>query len=529
MTRAGIVRALTIALPGDQDKTLGTMNDIAIVDTTLRDGQLSLWALGMKTQAMLAIAEQMDRCGFESLEFFGFAGFLKYVREHKENPFEWMRLGSKRFARTRLRYHGGLASGFEKVPRSVRKLMIERVVAHGITLTRSSDPWNDYEAAAIENRDLRALGMNVVVNIIYSVSPRHTDEYYAEKARQAASIRPYRICFKDVAGLLTPERTRVLIPLIQAQIGDVPLECHGHCNNGLGPVNYLEAVKLGVEVLHTAIPPLANGSSQPSIFNVASNAGALGYRVGADLEAIHPVQQHFTAIAKREGHPVGAPREFDYGQYLHQVPGGMISNLRHQLRMMGMENRLQETLEEAGRVRAEFGYPIMVTPLAQFVGSQAAINIITGERYREVTDQSMQYALGHWGKEAPRVMDSDVRDKILARPRARHWQAWTPPDYTLAEVRRKFGGPGVSDEELVLRVIAGTAAVKEMQSAGAPRADMSARQPLVHLIDALSKLRDHDRIHIKRKDLVVKLERRDRLNGRSAAIGQKTSDESREL
>jgi oxaloacetate decarboxylase alpha subunit len=119
--------------------------EIHIIDTTLRDGQLSLWALGMKTGAMLAIAGQMDQCGFESLEFFGFAGFLKYVREHKENPFDWLRLGAKKFRRTRLRYHGGRSSGFEKIPRTVRALLIERVVAHGITLTRSSDPWNDYE------------------------------------------------------------------------------------------------------------------------------------------------------------------------------------------------------------------------------------------------------------------------------------------------------------------------------------------------------------------------------------------------
>jgi oxaloacetate decarboxylase alpha subunit len=129
----------------------------------------------------------------------------------------------------------------------------------------------------------------------------------------------------------------------------------------------------------------------------------------------------------------------------------MISNLRHQLRTMGMADRLPEILEEAGRVRAEFGYPIMVTPLAQFVGSQAAINIITGGRYAEVTDQSIQYALGHWGKEAPQVMDANVKDKILNRPRAKEWQKWSPPDPSLHDVRRNFGGAGVSDEELVLR------------------------------------------------------------------------------
>jgi oxaloacetate decarboxylase (Na+ extruding) subunit alpha len=483
-------------------------NEIHAVDTTLRDGQLSLWALGMKTGAMLAIAEQMDRCGFESMEFFGFAGFIKYVREHKENPFDWMRLGAKKFRNTRLRYHGGLASGFEKVPRSVRKLMIERVVAHGITLTRSSDPWNDYAAAATENDDLQKLGMDVVINIIYSVSPRHTDEYYAQKAREAAAIKPYRICFKDVSGLLTPERTRTLIPLIKKNIGDVPLEFHAHRNNGLAPFNYLEAIKLGVDILHTAIPPLANGSSQPSIVNIKTNAETLGYKMLVDLAAVKPVEKHFTIIAKREGHPIGAPREYDHWQYLHQVPGGMISNLRYQLRTLGMENRLQETLQEAGRVRAEFGYPIMVTPLAQFVGSQAAINIIVGERYREVTDQSIQYALGHWGKEAPLVMDREVKGKILNRARAEQWQRWMPADLSLQEVRQKFGGLGISDEELVLRVIAGESAVKAMLAAGAPQEYLSTRQPLVRLIGEIAKRRDCNQIYVRKENLFLRMEKK---------------------
>ena len=181
------------------------------------------------------------------------------------------------------------------------------------------------------------------------------------------------------------------------------------------------------------------------------------------------MEQHFTSIGKLEGHPVGAQREYDHAQYLHQVPGGMISNLRYQLSKMGMDNKIQETLEECGRVRAEFGYPIMVTPLAQFVGSQAAINVITGERYKEVTDQAIQYALGHWGKEAPTVMDAKIKDQILSRPRAKDWGNWSLPDLSLEEVRRKFGGSSVSDEELVLRVIAGEAAVNAMLAAGAPK------------------------------------------------------------
>ena len=483
------------------------MNEIHFIDTTVRDGSLSLWALGMRTGAMLAIAEQMDRCGFESMEFFGFAGYIKYVKEHKENPWDWIGLGAKKFRRTRLRYHGGLASGFEKIPRSVRLLMIERVVAHGITLTRTSDPWNDFEAAAVEIAALQRLGMEVIVNIIYSVSPRHTDEYFATRARQAAAIKPYRICFKDVAGLLTPERTQMLIPLIKKNVGDIPLEFHAHCNNGMAPFNYLEAIKLGVDTLHTAIPPLANGSGQPSIFNVARNAAALGYRPLVDLEAVKPVEDHFRFIGKLEGHPVGSQREYDHSQYLHQVPGGMISNLRYQLRTMGMENRIQETLEECGRVRAEFGYPIMVTPLAQFVGSQAAINVITGKRYKEVTDQAIQYALGHWGKEAPTVMDANIKDKILSRPRAKDWENWAPPDLSIEEVRNKFGAPGVSDEELVLRVIAGEAAVKAMLAAGAPREYLSATQPLVRLIGELGKRKDCRQVFIEKKGFTLRLEK----------------------
>ncbi len=479
------------------------MSDIRFIDTTLRDGQLSLWALGMKTGAMLAIAEQMDRCGFESMEFFGFSGFIKYVKEHRENPFDWIRLGAKKFSRTRLRYHGGRSSGFEKIPRSVRQLLIECLVSHGLTLTRSSDPWNDYDAAALEIKELRKAGMEVVVNIIYSVSPRHDDEYYSQKARAAAAIKPYRICFKDVGGLLTPERTRTLIPLIRRNIGDVPLEFHAHCNNGLAPFNYIEAVKLGVDILHTAIPPLANGSSQPSIFNLAANARALGFMPLVDLEAVKPVERHFAHVAKREGHPQGAPREYDQAQYLHQVPGGMISNLRHQLRVLGMENRLETVLEEASQVRAEFGYPIMVTPLAQFVGSQAAINVITGARYKEVTDQAIQYALGHWGKEAPAVMNSDIKDKILSHPRAKEWANWQPPDLSLEGVRKKFGGPGVSDEELVLRVIAGGAAVKEMMAAGAPKEYQSPTTPLLDLVNALSRKKELRHVYIRKGDFAL--------------------------
>jgi oxaloacetate decarboxylase (Na+ extruding) subunit alpha len=482
------------------------MSEIRFVDTTLRDGQQSLWALGMKTAAMLPIAAQMDRIGFESMEFFVSIMIKKYVREHKENPWIWLREGVKRFHHTRLRNHGGLhgSGAMEKLPQAAMQLLAERVVSYGITLTRTSNCWNDFAEMRGELRDLGNLGMDTIVNLIYTVSPRHTDDYYAQKTRDAAAIRPYRICFKDVGGLLTPERARTLLPAVLRSAGGVPIEYHAHCNNGLATLCYIEAVTLGITALHTAVPPLANGSSQPSILNVARNLRALGYTPVVNDEAVKPVEDHFTAVARAQGLAMGKPLAYDETQYLHQVPGGVISNLRHQLRLIGKENRLAETLEEAARVRADFGYPIMVTPLSQFVVSQAAINVIVGERYKEVTDQVIQYALGIWGKEAPEIMAPDVKDKILSRARAKDWQGWQAPDLSLHEVRQKYGAT-ISDEDLLLRIYAGPDAVDAFSAAGAPKPQLDGKQSLLQLIDQLSKRRDCNHIHLRRNGMSLTL------------------------
>jgi oxaloacetate decarboxylase alpha subunit len=492
------------------------MSEIHFVDTTLRDGQQSLWALGMRTGSMLSVAEQMDRIGFESLEFFVSIMIKKYVRELKENPWVWLREGTKRFRRTRLRNHGGMhgSGAFEKLPSSIMKLLVERVVSYGVTLTRTSNPWNDFESFKPELQELRAVGMETIVNLIYTVSPRHTDGYYAEKAREAASIRPYRICFKDVGGLLTPERARTLLAVILRNAGDIPVEYHAHCNNGLAPLCYLEAVGLGITTLHTAIPPLANGSSQPSILNVVKNLRALGHTPIINEREVKPVEDHFTAVAKRDGLPIGKPFAYDESQYLHQVPGGVISNLRHQLRLLGKEDRLQATLDESARVRADFGYPIMVTPLSQFVVSQAAINVMVGERYKEVTDQVIQYALGLWGKEAPALIDPDVKDKILSRGRAKEWRAWKPAELSLRDIRNKFGAT-VSDEELLLRVYAGEDAVKALPAAEVPRGQLSATQPLINLIQDLATNKRYSQVYIRQPGFSLSL-RKSAIRTRSA-------------
>lgn len=495
----------------------GGMTDIHFIDTTLRDGQQSLWALNMRTGMMLPALEHMDRAGFEAMEFFvPIVQMKKMVRDLGEDPWQWLRLGTKRVNHTSLRLHGGYKGGLKKVPESVSKLLVKKVIDHGITVTRTSNSWNNFGVMKDEVEGLRELGMETVVNLIYTVSPRHTDRYFVQRAKDAASLKPYRICFKDVGGLLTPERLRELLPKVQKAVGNIELEFHCHCNNGLGPLNVLEAVKLGVTHIHTGIPPLANGSAQPSVFNVARNLRGLGYNARIDEDSLRPVQDHFTRIAKREGFLVGAPQEYDVELYKSQIPGGMISNLRYQLAKVGMEDRLGETMEEAARVRADFGYPIMVTPLSQIVGTQAAINVIVGERYRQVTDETIQYALGYWGKEAVQVMDPDVREKILGRSRAGELHAEEPPQMSLKEVRKKFG-ERLTDEELILRTYIDAEAVEIARRARPTVEYLSSEQPLVQLIQGLTSSKGRRFISLSRPGLSLTLKGE---SGRHATAGE---------
>jgi len=345
------------------------MDTIRFVDTTLRDGHQSLWAENMTTGMMLPIAKRMDDAGFEGIELISGSHLKKTVRELKEDPWERVRLVSQQITKTPLRVIAGRVNTFEYNPPSMYWLFIERMFANGIREARISDEWNDYEGWKFRVGVAHAIGMKVILNLIYSVSPKHSDEYFAERTRQAASLKPYRLCLKDPGGLLTPERMQTLVPIIFHNANGIPVELHTHCTTGLGPLCCLEGMKLGIRSINTALPPLADDSSNPSLFNVAKNALSLGYETEIDEEVLKPVSKHFTAIAKREGFTIGAPVEYDFSQYQHQVPGGMLSNLRHQLRKVGLEHRFPEALEETIRVRAEFGYPIMVTPLSQFVGS----------------------------------------------------------------------------------------------------------------------------------------------------------------
>ena len=480
------------------------MSEIRFVDTTLRDGQMSLWATQMRTGMMLPILDTMDRAGFDAIELMSSVFLKKCVRDLKEDPFERLRLVAEKTPNTPLRMTSGRFNAFEVTPASLYQLYLTRMRENGMRQARISDEWNEFEGWKQKVQKVRHAGLDPIVNLIYSVSPKHTDEYYAERARQAATLDLPRICLKDPGGLITPDRVRTLVPLVLENVNGTPVEFHTHCTTGLGPLCCLEAIKLGVTIVNTAIPPLANGSSNPSLFNVAANARALGHTTRINEESLLEVSEHFTRIAEQEGLPVGRPVEYDYGQYLHQVPGGMMSNLRHQLEKVGLGDKFHEALEECSRVREEFAYPIMVTPLSQFVGSQAAINVIIGERYTQVTDQTIFYALGLWGEEGSRLMNSEVKDKILDRPRARELAKWNPPEPTIDEVRKGFE-PGLPDDDLLLRWLVTKDEFTAMRDAGPATTYAGNDRPLLGL---LRDLRGHkaNQIYIRKPGLKLSLQ-----------------------
>ncbi len=467
------------------------MTALHFVDTTFRDGHACLWAEGMTTDMMLSVAPQVDRAGFTAIEVIATSHFKKCVRELREDPWERIRLLARAITRTPLAamsgpHPPGGVGGFDMAPPVITKLWLERLAANGIRRVQIMEASNDMPRMAPAARYAKAAGMQVVAALVYSLSPRHTDAYYVQRAADARRFDPDAVYLKDPGGLLTPERVRTLVPALLTSLGRTPFELHSHCTTGLAPLCYLEAIALGVATVHTAIPPLANGASQPSVLNIAGNARVRGVLPAVDEEAVRSAAAHLGRLARDRGLPAGTPVEYDGAQYVHQVPGGVISNLRHQLAQIGMGDRLPEVLDESVRVRRDLGYPIMVTPFSQFVVSQAAMNLFAGARYKEVADEVVKYALGIYGTEASDAIDPEIRRQILNRPRAGELMKVVVPDLSVDEVRQKLGGPGVTDDELLLRyIMGGSAEIQHMRDAGPAGARPAAGSPLVHLIRGL--------------------------------------------
>ncbi|MEY4711214.1 MAG: hypothetical protein RIS88_664 [Pseudomonadota bacterium] len=460
---------------------------IQVVDTTLRDAHQCLWATRMTTAHMIPVAQDMDNIGFERIDIAGTIQFDVCVRFLKEDPWERIRQMRKRLVRTPMSSFTRSKSimSFDFVPDDVVELWVERLVANGVREIGTFDGLNDVDNMLVTIRAARRQGVRTIGAISYGLSPVHTDEVYVRTAQDLVRRGQVdAIWIKDAGGLLTVDRIRTLVPALKQVIGAVPLELHSHCMTGVAPMVYLEGVMAGADCVHTSIAPLANGNAQPSTQAIARNLRALGFEVDIDDGLVDRVGDHFRRVAAQEGKPLGVVQEYDAFHYEHQLPGGMLANFRVQLAEMRMLDRYQQVLEECARVRKELGYPILITPLAQFVGTQAVLNVIHGERYKVVPNEVKKYALGYYGKLLAPV-DPQVMDRIVANGSSAIALQPTPLAPAVDALRRQY--PEASDDERLLRFMYAGAQVDDMRAAGPMRLDYPFEAPLTALVRGLAE------------------------------------------
>lgn len=482
---------------------------VDIVDTTTRDGQQSLWgATGLTTPDVLAIAPTMDRVGFHAVDFTSSTHMAVSVRFHREDPWERIRLVSAAMPRTPLSFITTGMRFITWVPadEDVMRLAFRCVARNGIRRFQIADPSNDPERLRRAAAMAREEGVEeIVVGLTYSVSEVHTLAYYAERAAALAGCADMdRLYLKDPGGLLTPAAVRELAPHFIRAAGERPVELHSHCTIGLAPFVYMEGLRAGFHVLHTAVGPLARGTSNPAAEATLRNLEAEGFSHRLDLDALAAVSEHFRELAHEKGMPLGQPQEYDATYYRHQLAGGMVSTTRRMLEELRRPELFDAVLEEVGRVRAEMGYPIIVTPVSQLVATQATRNVIDGERWANVSDEMIRYFLGHYGEPAAPVAP-EVADRVLSRPRAEELRGLEP--LHLEGARARFGRR-IADEELLLRLTMPQEQVDAMLASPSPTvrpkpASRPGRHPIVTLLQEVAKRRSITHLRVQKGDELV--------------------------
>ena len=447
--------------------------DVGLIDTTLRDGNQSLWATRMTTDMMLPILPALDRAGFHSLEMMATVNMDVCVRFLGENPWERIRRIRHHVRDTPLRMMGmAFFFSISRVyPDEVVELFNACCARAGIEHLWITAAMNDVRTTEVGIRSAREAGCRTEGSIQFTVSPVHSDEFFAKATADFIALGIDALIVKDAGGLLTSERAATLFPALRRVAGDVPIYCHSHCITGMGPAANLAAIEHGASAIWTATTPLANGPSLPADESMARSLRSSGYETGVDVDALREVSDYFGSLAQRTGRPTGQVAEYDPAVYIHQMPGGMLGNFKSQLAQVGMEDRLDAVLDEMPRVRQEMGYPNVQTPFSQFIGTQSLLNVLHG-RYEIVPDEVRQYVLGHWGR-APGPIDQDVLDKVAqgAEPVTERPGALVPP--VLDRVRREHG-PFHTDEDLLLATLFMPEVLEQMRREQRTRAERDA-------------------------------------------------------
>jgi len=383
---------------------------IKVTDTTLRDGHQSLWATRMRTDDMLPIIEKLNQVGYHSLEVWGGATFDVCLRFLDEDPWERLRLLKKHTPDTPLQMllRGQNLVGYRHYPDDIVEKFIAKSIENGIDIIRMFDALNDLRNLEFAMKVAKQEGgCHVQGTFVYTISPVATIDYYLNLAVQLEQMGADSICIKDMAGLLTPYNAFELVSRLKQSV-QLPIQLHTHYIGGLATMTYLKAIEAGVEIIDTASAPLAFGASQPPIETITMALADSGYETGLDLHDLFQIANYFDEIRDKWGFERGVTRIRDMRVFEHQVPGGMISNLVSQLEQQKALHKIHEVLEEIPRVRRELGYPPLVTPTSQIVGTQAVFNVLLGKRYKVIPGEVKNYIKGLYGT-PPAPIDPEIQ------------------------------------------------------------------------------------------------------------------------
>ena len=420
------------------------MSKIKIMETCLRDGHQSLMATRLTTNEMLPIIEKLDNVGYHSLEMWGGATFDAAIRYLNEDPWERLREIKARVKNTKLQMllRGQNLLGYRNYPDDIVERFIKKSIQNGIDIIRIFDALNDTRNLKTACESTKKYGGHAQLAISYTISPVHTVEYYKNLALEMQEMGADSIAIKDMSGILLPEFAYTLVKELKL-ILRVPLEIHTHATAGLASMTYLRAIEAGADIIDTAISPLSGGTSQPATESIVRSLEGTERETGFDLNLLREIAEYFKPIRAKylkEGtlNPQALMTEPSIVEY--QLPGGMLSNLLAQLKLQKAEDKYEDVLKEIPRVRADLGYPPLVTPLSQMVGTQAVFNVLTGQRYKLIPNEIKNYVRGLYGK-SPVPITEEMKKIIigneevfLGRPADK-----LEPEYdTMVEESREF-------------------------------------------------------------------------------------------
>ena len=428
------------------------MRTLHIMDTTIRDAHQSLWATRMQIGDMLPILSKMDQVGYWAIEAWGGATFDTCLRFLDENPWERLRAIKKHCPKTPLAMllRGQNLVGYRHYSREIVNRFVKAAHRNGIDVFRVFDALNDIRNIIDSAEAVIEAGAHFEGAICYTMSPVHTLDSYIEYGLKLKELGAHSICIKDMAGMLTPYRTERMVKAFKEQIG-LPIHVHCHYVGGMAPANYLKAAEAGAAIVDTASAPLAFGNSQPAVEMIVAALKESGFDTGLDLDLLFEISEYWETVRQRGKYKRGVSSLIHMQVYSHQVPGGMMSNLVSQLEIQKASDRLPDVMEEIPRVRAEVGFPPLVTPMSQIVGTQAVFNVLTGKRWSVISTEMRDYIAGYYGK-APGPLDREVAKKVLGDTKPLDID--TPPSSlvttTYEEVANEAGSLAHSEEDVLM-------------------------------------------------------------------------------